>query len=216
MDDTMLRQRVLDALEFEPSLEAAHVGVAAEDGVVTLTGHLTTYAQKVTAEEVALNVKGVRAIAQEIEVRPIGSGTASDEEIAKRAVHMLDWNTSVPKAGVQAKVANGWVTLSGQVDWHFQKEAAAATVRPLYGVKGVTNMIEIKPQAVPSDVRKRIQEALTRSANLEAKGLSVTVQEGLVTLKGRVGTWSERAAAERAAWSAPGVRSVDDLIVVGD
>lgn len=216
MDDTILRQRVLDALEFEPSIDAAHIGVAAEDGVVTLTGHLPTYAQKVTAEEVALAVKGVRAIAEEIEVHPIDNLTTSDEEIAKRAVHMLDWNTSVPKASVQAKVSNGWVILNGEVDWHFQKEAAAATVRPLYGVKGVTNLIKLKPKTTPGDVRKRIQDALARTVDLEAKALSVTVLDGLVTLKGRVGTWAERAAAERAAWSAPGVRSVNDLIVVGD
>ncbi|MGO4910363.1 BON domain-containing protein [Pseudorhodobacter sp. W20_MBD10_FR17] len=215
MKDTELRQDVLDELEFEPSIDAADIGVAVENGTVTLTGHVPTYSQKRTAENVVKRVKGVRAIAQEIEVRPLGTHLTADDEIAKRAVSSLGWNSSVPTNAIQVKVEGGLVSLTGKVKWHFEKQAAEQAVRYLAGVKGVANSIEIIPSASPSDVRQRIEDALRRDAELEAKRIQVRVDDRRVTLDGKVRTWAERDAAERAAWAAPGVSFVVDHIAIG-
>ena len=215
MKDTELRQDVIDELEFEPSIDAADIGVAVEDGTVTLTGHVPTYLQKRTAENIVKRVKGVRAIAQEIEVRPIGSHITADDEIAKRAANSLRWNSSVPKDAVQIKVENGLVSLSGKVKWYFEKQAAEKAVRGLTGVTGVSNLISIEPSVSPTDVRQRIENALRRDAELEAKRIQVKVDHRKVTLDGKVRTWAERDAVERAAWAAPGVNSVVDHIAIG-
>lgn len=215
MRDTDLRQDVLDELEYEPSIDAADIGVAVEDGTVTLTGHVRTYTEKREAENIVKRVKGVRAIAQEIEVRPIGSHMTADDEIAKRAVNSLTWNASVPRDQIQIKVENGYVTLTGKVNWFYQKAAADKAVQMITGVKGVTNLVEIKPTASPSDVRQRIENALKRDAELEAKRIQVQVTDSKVTLEGRVRNWAEREAAERAAWAAPGVAQVVDHIKIG-
>lgn len=215
MTDIDLRQDILDELEYEPSIDAADIGVAVEDGTVTLTGHVRTYAEKREAENIVKRVKGVRAIAQEIEVRPIGAHITADDEIAKRAVSSLTWNSAVPKDQVQIKVENGLVSLIGKVNWHYQKYAAEKAVQNINGVKGVTNLIEIKPAVSPSDVRQRIENALKRDAELEAKRIQVHVTDGRVTLEGRVRNWAEREAAERAAWAAPGVAHVVDHITIG-
>lgn len=214
MDDITLRQHVLDALEFEPSIDAADIGVAVEDGTVTLTGHVRTYAQRLKAEETVRRVHGVRAIAEKIEVRPAGAHATADDEIAKRVVQRLDWNTSIPRGNVQAKIENGWVTLTGKVEWHYQKDLAATEVRYLPGVTGVTNLIDIRQTVSPTDVQKRIEEALKRDAEIEAKAISVNVRDNKVTLQGKVRTFAERQAAERAAWSARGVEAVVDQIAV--
>lgn len=214
MSDSTLRQDIIDELDFEPSVDAADIGVAVENGVVTLTGHVSTYAQKVAVEDVVRHVKGVRGIAQAIEVRPFGTHRTADDEIAKRAINTISWNTSVPDDAVQVKVQNGWLTLSGKVEWQYQKTAAADAVRGLAGVVSVTNEIEVKPHASAFDVKKRIEDALKRNAEVEAKAINVSVLDGKVTLDGRVSLWSERSAAERAAWSAPGVSSVVDRIRV--
>lgn len=215
MKDIDLRKDVLDELEYEPSIDAADIGVAVENGTVTLTGHVRTYAQKQTAERIVKHVKGVLAIAQEIEVRPAGSHLTADDEIAKRAVSSLNWNASVPRDKVQVTVENGHVTLSGTVTWYFEKEAAAKAVQNLAGVKDVTNLILIKPSVSPTDVRQRIENALKRDAELEAKRIQVQVTDSKVTLEGRVRNWAERDAATRAAWAAPGVVNVVDHIVIG-
>lgn len=215
MSDIQLRQDILDELDFEPSIDAADVGVAVEDGVITLTGHVPTYAQKITVEDVVRRVKGVKGIAQHIEVRPFGTHRTADDEIAKRAVNTIKWNTSVPAGAVQVKVQDGWVTLTGKVDWQYQKAAAADAVRDLSGVVGVLNQIQINPRASASDVKKRIEDALKRNAEIEAQAIRVNVLDGgKVTLEGRVQAWAERRAAERAAWSAPGVSAVDDRIII--
>jgi osmotically-inducible protein OsmY len=215
MNDSVLRQDIIDELEFEPSIDAADIGVAVENGVATLTGHVPTYAQKATIEEVVRRVAGVKGIAQEIEVRPFGANQTADDEIAKRALYMINWNTAVPKNAVQVKVQKGWVTLTGNVEWHYQKIAAGNAVRGLAGVSGVSNIIDLKPRVSVSDVKKRIQDALKRNAEVEAKGIRIDVLDGIVTLEGRVKAWPERDAAERAAWSAPGVKAVVDRITVG-
>lgn len=214
MLDTKLRQDVLAALEFEPSIDAADIGVAVENGTVTLTGHVPTYAQKSTTERIVMHVKGVKAVAEEIEVRPMGAHRTADDEIARRAVATLTWNTSVPADAVKVKVEKGWVTLTGKVEWHYQRTSAYDAVHMLPGVIGVSNLIEIKPRVQVADVKKRIEDALKRDAALEASAIRVDVAHGAVTLAGRVKAWSERQAAERAAWSAPGVTKVEDRITV--
>lgn len=174
MNDSTLRQDIIDELDFEPSIDSADIGVAVENGIVTLTGHVPTYAQKVTVEDVVRRVKGVKGIAEEIEVRPFGTNRTADDEIAKRAVNTINWNTSVPNSAVQVKVQKGWVTLTGKVEWQYQKTAAADAVRDLAGVVGVSNQIEIKPHVSAYDVKKRIQDALKRNAEIEAQAINVS------------------------------------------
>jgi osmotically-inducible protein OsmY len=215
MDDSTLKQDIIDELDFEPSINAADIGVAVKSGVATLTGHVPTYAQKSTVEDVVRRVKGVKGIAEEIEVRPFGTNRTADDEIAKRAINSIDWNTSVPDDAVQVKVQKGWVTLTGKVEWRYQKTAAADAVRDLAGVIGIINDISVKAHASAYDVKKRIEDALKRSAEVEARAIRVNVLDGKVTLEGHVHDWSERSAASRAAWAAPGVNMVDDRLTVG-
>ncbi|MBY5323757.1 MULTISPECIES: BON domain-containing protein [Rhizobium] len=215
MDDITLRQNILDELEFDPSIDAASIGVAVDNGIVTLTGRVSSYSEKQTAEGVVKRVKGVRGIAEEIEVKVFSAYETSDEDIARRAASLIDWNVSVPKDTVQVKVQKGWVTLTGKVEWQYQKNAAAETVRDLGGVVGLSNLIEIAPRVSAADVKKRIEDAFKRDAELESQGIRVEVSGGSVTLRGKVHTWSERRAAERAAWSAPGIKTLNDQIAVG-
>ncbi|KQZ56874.1 MULTISPECIES: BON domain-containing protein [unclassified Lysobacter] len=216
MNDKELRQFVLDELEYEPSIDSANIGVTAEHGVITLSGHVADYAQKVAAERAAWRVKGVKAIAQEIEVRLSFDKKQNDDEIAQRILNILAWNTVVPKDAFKVKVSEGWVTLTGQVHWHYQREAAAAEVRKLTGVKGVINDVKLAPAAQIGDVKRRIQDALKRYAEIEAKGIRVEIKDGsTVRIEGQVDNWDERQAVERAAWSAPGVRIVEDHLTIG-
>ncbi|MBB5206548.1 BON domain-containing protein [Chiayiivirga flava] len=211
MNDNELRQNVIDELDFEPSLDAANIGVAAERGVVTLTGHVASYFQKMSAERAAWRVKGVKAIAQEIEVRLPGDRQLADDEIARRAVNILAWDESVPTDAVKVRVASGWVTLSGSVPWNYQRTAAEYQVRKLSGVAGVINNIELVPQVSAVDVRQRIVSALKRNAEVEADRIRIDVRDnGLVKVEGVVDDWDERQAVERAVWSAPGVHRVED------
>lgn len=215
-EDRQLRQRVLAEVEWEPSVDAAHIGVAAKGGVVTLTGHAATYAEKLAAEQAARRVRGVKAIAQEIEVRLPSERKTADDEIAERALRILAWDTAVPKDAVSVKVEKGWVTLSGDVDWQFQRVAAEHDVHKLTGVLGIANSIRVKPKAQPADIRHRIEEAFRRDAVLDAGRVTVNVAAGgRVELGGRVHSWREREAAEHAAWAAPGVTAVEDRIAVG-
>ncbi len=216
MSDTTLRQDILDELEFEPSIDAADIGVAVEDGIVTLTGHVPNYSQKATIEMLVGRIKGVKGIAEELEVRYRGTVGNSDDEIAKRAANSLQWNTVVPDDKVQVKVQKGWVTLTGTVDWNFEKLAAADAVRGLQGVTGITNNIGIKARPVisPVDVKKRIENSLRRSAELEAKSIRVDVDGNRVTIDGHVKAWSERRLVEDAVWATPGVTSVVDRLTI--
>ncbi|MBB5206521.1 BON domain-containing protein [Chiayiivirga flava] len=210
MNDTELRQHVIDELEFEPSLDAANIGVAAERGVVTLTGHVSSYSQKVAAERATWRVEGVKAIAQEIQVRLPGDRQLADDEIARRAINILAWDDFVPKDAVKLRVASGWITLTGAVTWNYQRNAAESQVRKLSGVAGVSNDITLVPQVSSTDVRQRIVNALKRNAEVEAERIHVDVREnGVVKVDGVVDDWDERQAVERAVWSAPGVHSVD-------
>jgi osmotically-inducible protein OsmY len=215
MDDKQLQQSVIDELEFEPSVDAAHIGVTASDGVVTLTGHVPSYAEKVSAEYAARRVKGVRAIVSEIEVRYPEQAKTADDEIAKRALNVLKWNVVIPDEAVKVMVHKGLVTLTGDVTWRYQSKSAEEAIRKLTGVTGVINSIRIKPAVNPSDVKKKIEQALKRHAEIEAQAIRVTVADGKISLHGTVDSWDEREAAEDAAWSVPGVGSVDDRLVIG-
>jgi osmotically-inducible protein OsmY len=216
MNDKLLRNNVIDELEFEPSIDATNIGVTAENGVVTLTGHVPSYWQKAAAERAVWRVKGVKAIAEEIEVRFSTDKKRADDQIAQRAIDMLAWDASVPDDAIRVKVQDGWVHLEGAVDWQFQRQAAEADVRKLSGVLGVTNSITIKQAVQTPDVRNRIEDALKRHAEVEATKISIKVlSNGAVPLEGKVDSWDERRAVERAVWSAPGVRTVDDHISIG-
>jgi osmotically-inducible protein OsmY len=214
MSSLKLRRDILDELEYEPSVDAAHIGVAVEKGVVTLTGHVAKYAEKEAALAAVRRIQGVRAIAEEIEVRYPSDKKTSDDEIAKRAIDILGWDTMVPSGSIQVMVRDGWVTLTGTVDWYYQKTHAEEDIRKLSGVHGVINSIEIKPSIRANDVKQRIEAALKRHAEIEANAIRVTVQEGnKVVLEGKVDNWGERYAVENAAWSAPGVKSVEDRMI---
>jgi osmotically-inducible protein OsmY len=214
MNDITLRQDILDELEFEPSINAANIGVAVEYGVVTLTGHVGSYAEKVRAERVVQRVKGVRGVAQEIEVRYPGSKKSADDEIAKRALKIIAWDTTVPSDKIQVKVQQGWITLSGDVEWYFQRDSVERAVRKLSGVLGVTNLITVRPHVDASNIKHRIEDALKRNALVEANAIRVAVTGSKVTLEGKVHAWHERDMVERAAWSAPGVSAVEDRLTI--
>jgi osmotically-inducible protein OsmY len=210
-NDTLLKQAVLDELQWEPSVNAAHIGVTAKDGVVTLSGHVGNYAEKASAEKAARRVNDVKAVAEEIEVRLPLDLKHGDEEIAAAAVGRLNWNSTVPSGAVKVKVEKGWVTLTGQVDWRYQEEAALRDIRPLWGVVGVFNEITVKPQPNVSAIRENILVALDRSW-LDPATIEVTAQGGRVTLAGEVNSWSERLEAGDAAWAAPGTTHVENHI----
>jgi osmotically-inducible protein OsmY len=215
MKDSTLKQDVLDELDFEPSIDANDIGVAVEDGVVTLSGHVPNYSQKQAVERAVARVKGVRGIAEQIEVRYAGGAGMADDEIARRAVDTLKWSTLIPDGKVQVTVEDGWVTLKGKLDWNHQKIGAADALRDLKGVTGISNQIELAPRVSSKDVKRRIEDALNRSAHIEASGIAVEVAGNKVTLKGRVKAWSERRLVEQAAWATPGVTTVSDQLTIG-
>jgi osmotically-inducible protein OsmY len=210
--DQEIQADVLAELRWDSSVQANEIGVSVKDGVVTLSGTVDTYLKKWRAEEAAHRVNGVVAVANDITVRTIGERT--DADIAAAAVHALKWNASIPADKIQVTVDKGWVTLKGDVEWQYQRQEAERVVRRLWGVKGVSNLILVKPQISPTDLKKKIEDALVRSAEVDAKNITVEVQGGKAILKGRVRTWSERQEAERTAWLAPGVTSVDNQITL--
>jgi osmotically-inducible protein OsmY len=214
MTDKDLKQHVQSALDWEPSLDASDIGVSVDEGVVTLRGNVASYAEKVAAERVALRVYGVKAVANDVAVHLVSSFERTDTEIAQAAVGALKWNTVVPKDRVSVTVTNGWLTLSGTLDWQYQKDAAARAVRDLMGVKGVTNNITVQPRVKTIDVRDKIEAAFKRSAEIDARRINVNAADGKVILSGNVHSWAERQEAERAAWAAPGVTQVEDRLTI--
>ncbi len=216
MNELRLRDDILDELAYEPILDAAHIGVAVDQDVVTLTGHVSSYAQKLAAISAVRRVKGVHGIADEIDVRYSPDKKTSDDEIAKRAINMLVWDSVVPSETVQVTVHDGLVTLTGKVNWQYQKSSAERDIRKLLGVRAVVNNIEIEPRAKAENVRSKIEAALQRHAEVEAKDIRVTVRDDSeVLLEGKVRSWDEKAAVENAAWSAPGVKNVKDRLTIG-
>ncbi|MBL0924637.1 MAG: BON domain-containing protein [Sphingomonadaceae bacterium] len=212
--DSQLQQDVMAELEWEPSFDHAHIGVAAKDGIVTLSGYGGTYAAKIGEEKAARRVKGVRGLAEEIEVRFATDPKTADPEIAKRIADMFDWSATIPKGKINVKVEHGWVTLSGDVGYHFHRQAARDLASRISGVKGVSNMIEVKKAPSPYDIRQSIMDAFRRSADLDASTISVAADGDKVTLSGKVHSGYERRIAERAAWAAPGVNRLEDNIMV--
>jgi osmotically-inducible protein OsmY len=214
MTDRELQEHVQKALDWEPSVDAADIGVTVDEGVVTLRGDVKTYAEKAAAERVVLRVYGVKAVADELNVHLPSDHERTDTEIAQAAVSALRWNTVVPDDRVTITVTGGWVTLKGHVEWEYQRAAAAGAVRYLSGVRGVTNAITVQPRVSIPDVQAKIEAALKRSAEVDARRINVAVTDGKVTLTGNVHSWFERSEARRAAWAAPGVREVEDYIAV--
>lgn len=213
-NDRELQQDVLDELEWDPHLKAGHIGVAAEDGVITLTGTVASYDERVRAEKAARRVKGVVGIANDVQVDLPAGSVRTDTDIALAAVQSLAWNVGVPSDGVKVTVRNGWVTLDGEVDWNVQRVAAEKAVRRMVGVRGVTNLVTLRPQITTANLRARIEKALRRHAEVDAQHIAVTVDGTRVRLTGTVRSWVEREDAEAAAWAAPGVTRVENRIHV--
>jgi osmotically-inducible protein OsmY len=214
MNDRQLQQSVMDEPAFEPSVTSAHIGVTANNGVVTLSGHVPSYWEKRAAEAAASRVKGVKAVVEEIKVQLFGPNLLTDEKLAERGLQNLASDGSVPKDHIKMAVEKGWVTLTGEVNWNYQKSSAENDIHRLLGVVGVTNEITIKPHVQAYEVREKIEKALRRTASFDAAGISINMDGGKVTLGGNVHSWSERDLIETAVWSVPGVTQVQDKITL--
>ncbi|WP_010219613.1 BON domain-containing protein [Sphingomonas sp. PAMC 26621] len=211
--DRLLQEAVLAEFAWEPSVTAAHIGVTAKNGIVTLSGHVENFLEKRAAEHAAARVKGVKAVVEELKVQLHSSMERSDEDIAQAAAMRLEWEVSVPRDAVKIRVEKGWVTLSGQVEWHFQKDAAERVVHGLYGVVGVFNETTIKPRADAINIGNKIDLALHRSW-FDPKTITVTTQGGKVTLTGSVETPADRYTAGATAWGAAGATEVENDLII--
>lgn len=212
MEDRVLKKLVEAELDWEPSIDPADVAMTVEKGIVTLTGHVPTYAQKAVTEAVVKRVKGARGFVDRLEVKPLGIDFDSDEALAARIASVIAWDATIPNNAIKVEVAAGHVTMMGQVQWQHQRAAAERAVRNMKGVRGVTDQVTVKPLVQASDVKRRIEAALDRQADLTADKVRITVDGDHVRLEGSVRAWVERDTIERAAWAAPGVRAVDDRI----
>jgi osmotically-inducible protein OsmY len=212
--DSEIERDVKEELQWDPDLDASDIAVSVKDGVVTLTGFVKSYADKYEAEAAAKRVAGVVAVANDLEVRLPSVDERPDPDIARDAVAAIKSQLPISWENIKIIVKNGWVTLEGEVEWQYQRQTAENAVRRIKGVKGVTNLVQLKPHAEPSEIKKRIQEAFRRSAELDANRIIVETHGSEVVLKGTVRSWAEREEAERAAWAAPGVTKVEDHIVV--
>lgn len=214
MTDKQLQDNVQGALDWDPSIDITDVGVTVDQGVVTLRGVVKTYWEKAAAERVTLAVYGVKALANDLKVQIVNGRERTDSDIALAAVNALKWNSLIPPDKVAVTVSEGWITLKGDLDWQYQREAAGRAVRDLIGVVGVSNNIIVRQRARIADIESKIMIALKRSAEVDARRIHVGASDGKVVLTGNVRSWAERQEAKRAAWSAPGVTDVDDRIVV--
>ena len=210
--DEEIQKDVLAELKWDAQVQPNEIGVSVKDGIVTLTGWVDSYLKKWSAEEAAHKVAGVKAVANDMEVKLATERT--DADIAAAAVRALEWDAFVPSSQVHVTVSKGWVTLKGEVEWQYQKQDAERVVRRLLGVKGVTNLISVKPRVTPTDLKRKIEDALLRNARFDASRISVEVQGSKAILKGTVRSWAEREEAEREAWSAPGILEVVNRITV--
>lgn len=209
-----LRQRILDELDWEPSIDASDIGLAVKDGIVTLSGHLPSYAQKRKAEQLVLRLAGVKGVADELDVHLPSADKQSDTELAKSAIEAIDRNIQIPTEAVKVRVDDGWLTLKGTVDWNYQRKRAERAVRYLRGVKGVSSLLEVKERATPNDLRQRIKHALERRIDEEASRISLKIDGDKVTLNGTVPSWVDHDDIEDAVWAAPGVSSVENNLKV--
>lgn len=214
--DAELRNDVLAELKWEPGVKPETIGVAVKDGVVMLTGYVDSYAEKRIAELAVERVSGVRAVAEEIDVRLPGTSERTDLDIARAAENAIGWHVWLPKDRIKIFVEHGWITLEGQLDWQYQREAAEWALHHLRGVKGISNLITLKPKVSPTEIKTKIEKALERNAALDAKRITITASGAKVTLSGKVRSLAERDEAARAAWAAPGVFEVENLITVAD
>jgi osmotically-inducible protein OsmY len=214
--DEQIHHDVLEELRWDARVQPNEIGVSVKDGIVTLTGWVDSYIKKWSAQRAAERVRGVRAVVNDIDVRLPDTADRTDPDIAAAAVRALEWDALVPADKVQVTVSNGWVTLRGELEWEFQKREAERAVRRLAGVRGVTNLITVRPRTRPdpAELKRRIEAALVRSAETDAENIQVTTAGDTVVLKGTVRSWGEKEEAERVAWSAPGVTSVENRIVV--
>jgi osmotically-inducible protein OsmY len=210
--DEEIQKDVLAELKWDAQVQPNEIGVSVKDGVVTLTGWVDSYLKKLAAEDAAHRVVGVKAVANDIELKLFSERT--DADIAEASIRALQWDALVPADKIQVTVSKGWVTLKGEVNWNFEKQDAERVVRRLTGVKGVSNLITVKPNTTPSELKKRIQDALVRNAKVDANKITVEVQGSKAILKGTVRAWVEKEEAERVAWLAPGVTSVENRITV--
>ena len=212
--DEEIQADVLEELKWDSRVQPNEIGVMVKDGIVTLTGWVDSYWKKIAAEEAAHRVRGVKAVANDIEVRLPGSAERTDTDLAAAVLNALKWEADIPTGKIDVTVSHGWVTLKGEVEYGFQKRLAEQAVQRLSGVKGVTNLIVVKPHVEPSDLKQRIEKALVRNAETDARNITVEVQGSKVILRGTVRSYAEKKAAEETAWSAPGVTEVENRIVV--
>jgi osmotically-inducible protein OsmY len=212
--DEAIQADVLDELKWDSRVRPNEIGVAVKDGIVTLTGWVDSYLKRMAAEEAAHRVPGVKAVANDIEVRLPTSAERTDADLAKAVLNALKWGAAIPTDALDVTVSHGWVTLKGEVDYRFEKREAERAVERLSGVKGVTNLIMVRPHPLPSDLKQRIEQALVRNAETDAQHITVEVQGSKVILRGTVRSYAEKQAAEDTVWSAPGVTEVDNRIVV--
>ena len=212
--DEQIRREVEEELRYDPSLEEDDIAVSVRDGVVTLAGRVKSYLDKWHAERSASRVRGVRALANDLDVQLPSTSTRKDSDIARAAADALDWNIAVPKGRIKVTVEDGWVTLDGDVDWNFQKEAAERSVRSITGVKGVTSLVTVRVRSTPSDVKKKIADALERGAEFDAERVTVELNGSKAVLRGTVRSFAERRDAERAARNAPGITEVENRLVI--
>jgi len=214
MNDSILKQYVVDELAWRPDVDSAHIEVSADHGVVSLQGEVPSYAEKYAAGQAVKRLEGVRGVVDNLQVRPLGVASVQDGEIARRALSSLAWDTAIPRDSIKVSVEGGHVTLSGEVSWQFQKSAAERAVRRLHGVVAVSDNITLRNATQPGDVKSRIESALERQAQLESNAIRVSVSDGMVTLEGKVDSWLARDCATEAAWAAPGVRTVRDRLTL--
>jgi len=214
LTDEQIQTEVLDELKWDPRVRPNEIGVAVKDGVGTLTGWVDNYTKRWAAEDAAHRVRGVKAVANEIEAHLPSSAQRADAYIAEAAVNALEWDAFVPIDKLDVTVSKGWVILKGEVEWQYEREDTEQVVRRLSGVKAVTNLITVRPRATPSELKKKIEDALARSAEVDAERIKVEVQGSKAVLKGTVRSWAERQAAERTAWAAPGITSVDNRTMI--
>jgi osmotically-inducible protein OsmY len=214
--DEQIQLDVLEELKWDARVRPNEIGVVVKNGIVTLTGGVDTYTKKWAAEDAAHRVRGVKAVANDIEVRLPNSAERTDPDIAAAVTRTLEWDAFVPIEKLDVTVSKGWITLRGEVEWQYQKEDAERVVRRLSGVRGVTNLITVRPRVKPSpqELKRKIEDALVRSAETDAERITVEVQGEKVILKGTVRSWAERQEAERVAWLAPGVNAVENRITV--
>ncbi len=214
--DEAIQQDVLEELKWDTRVRPNEIGVSVKDGIVTLTGWVDSYLKKIAAEEAAHRVPGVKAVANDIEVRLPGSAERTDADLAKAVLNALRWDASIPAGKIDVTVSQGWVSLKGEVDYGFQKRDAERAVRRLAGVKGVTNLIIVRPPVTltPTELKGSIEKALIRNAETDARRITVEVEDGKVILRGMVSAYAEKKAAEDTGWSMPGVREVDNRIVI--